>query len=180
MSPQELESMLQAARGELRRIEAPARVEAALLAAFRARVRRRWMAWAVAVAAAVVMLSGAVAWRMTRETAPKPALVKLQPPAPQPLVVKTEPPAPANPARRIPRRRPLPRPAEEVTTGFLPLEDAPSLAPIESAQVVRVHLPRAAMMRFGLPVNQDRMMEPVKADVVFAQDGIARAIRFVK
>jgi hypothetical protein len=71
-------------------------------------------------------------------------------------------------------------PVQEIATDFMPIEDTMSLAPIESGHVLRVALPRSAMMRFGFPVNQDRMMEPVKADVVFAQDGIARAIRFVK
>jgi hypothetical protein len=51
---------------------------------------------------------------------------------------------------------------------------------MESVQVLRVQVPRATLVRFGVAVNQDRMLEPIRADVAFAQDGIARAIRFVK
>jgi hypothetical protein len=82
--------------------------------------------------------------------------------------------------KRAPRPRVAAKPQEEVTTEFLPLDDTLHMAPIESGQVLRVQVPRATLVRFGLSVNQERMMEPIKADVVFAQDGIARAIRFVK
>jgi hypothetical protein len=41
-------------------------------------------------------------------------------------------------------------------------------------------MPRAALVRFGVPVRGDLAWEPVKADVVFGEDGMARAIRFVK
>jgi hypothetical protein len=71
-------------------------------------------------------------------------------------------------------------PVEEVATDFMPLEDTVALPPMESGHVLRVSMPRSTMMRFGFPVNPDHMMEPVKADVVFAQDGIARAVRFVR
>ena len=47
-------------------------------------------------------------------------------------------------------------------------------------QVVRVRLPRSAMRSVGLPVNEDRWMEQVPADVLLGQDGVARAVRFVK
>jgi hypothetical protein len=97
---------------------------------------------------------------------------------------RTEQPMVAKRVKRPMRPRPAPvkteAPAPEVATEFLPLDDTMNLSPIESGHVLRVALPRSTMVRFGFPVNQDRMMEPVKADVVFAQDGIARAIRFVK
>ena len=54
------------------------------------------------------------------------------------------------------------------------------LRQLDSAQVVRVELPRSAMMSFGLPVNMDRADERIKADVVVGNDGMARAIRFVR
>jgi hypothetical protein len=41
-------------------------------------------------------------------------------------------------------------------------------------------MPRAAMTRFGLSANSERSWEPVSADIVFGQDGLARAIRFIK
>jgi hypothetical protein len=68
----------------------------------------------------------------------------------------------------------------EITTPFISLTQGYSLAMPEGGQVVRVELPRATLASFGLPVNAQRINEPVKADVVVGNDGIARAIRFVR
>lgn len=183
MSSQDLETMLAALREETRGAEAPARVEAALCNAFLARAKRpagrRWMSWIAGLAAVLVLAAGAAQWKITRPVAPPaarlqaPAAPSLELPKPHPVMAQRARPA----VRRVRKVAPEPR---EVATEFLPLDDAGILAPMESAQVLRVQVPRSTMMRFGLPVNQDRMMEPIHADVVFAQDGIARAIRFVK
>ena len=45
---------------------------------------------------------------------------------------------------------------------------------------MRVELPRSALMSFGLPMNMERAGERIKADVVVGEDGLARAIRFVR
>jgi hypothetical protein len=175
MSQGELESLLQTLRTESRGAEAPARVEEALRHAFRARIRtrRRWLQAGLAAAATLVLAAGSAAWWISRPVAPLP-LVRLQHPA-APAIQAAAQSAP-NRARRV---WPGPRQQEEVTTEFLPLDEAAGLPPIESAQVVRVQVPQGTLVRFGVPVNQDRMLEPIQADVVFAQDGIARAIRFV-
>lgn len=69
---------------------------------------------------------------------------------------------------------------DESVTEFLPLvADAPSATPLEGGQLVRVQLPRAALATLGLPLNAERGNEPVKADVLVGNDGLARAIRFV-
>ena len=39
---------------------------------------------------------------------------------------------------------------------------------------------RAALASFGLPVNAEATGGRVKADVLMGQDGVARAIRFVR
>jgi hypothetical protein len=176
--------------------QAPDRVLVSLQTAFHARrqkgstspapTRARWM---LAAAAAFCILLGLTAGWMIR---PRGRVQDPVEPMAQPVIRQALPPAgeaqPVTVARQ-PRRtaRPLakPKPAapiveDEVVTDFLPLDEGASLAPIESAQIVRVRLARAALARFGLPVNENRMTEPVKADVVFGQDGIARAIRFVK
>jgi hypothetical protein len=57
---------------------------------------------------------------------------------------------------------------------------APPIDVNDEAQVIRVRLPRSAMRTVGLPVNEDRWFERVPADVLLGQDGIARAVRFVK
>ena len=178
--------------------QAPERVESALRSAFRAHTelaygraflavqagKHRWPRRTLALAATLFVLAGITAAWLGRPRVQPPRAVPVQ--APRPPQVKTEaPPLLARQARRAARPRVRPKPAappaaKEVATGFFPLDEASSLSPIESAQVVRVRVPRATLARFGLPVNQDRISEPVKADVVFAQDGIARAIRFVK
>jgi hypothetical protein len=68
----------------------------------------------------------------------------------------------------------------EVTTDFYPIgyTNTPNLQ--EGGQLLRVELPRAAVARFGLPVNMDRAGQRVKADVLVGSDGLAQAIRFVQ
>ncbi|HEX8476510.1 MAG TPA: hypothetical protein VF666_21110 [Pyrinomonadaceae bacterium] len=68
----------------------------------------------------------------------------------------------------------------EIATDFFPLAGAMTLRQTDSGHVVRVELPRSALASFGLPVNTERLGERVKADVLFGDDGIARAIRFVR
>lgn len=71
-------------------------------------------------------------------------------------------------------------PAPEVTTDFIPIGYANASNVQEGGQVVRLELPRYAMARFGVPVNEERYDERVKADVWVSADGLARAIRFVQ
>jgi len=65
------------------------------------------------------------------------------------------------------------------TSGFYPLPDADGLAPVESAMVVRVQLPISSLELIGFPVNQDRDSDPVEAEVLLGQDGLARGVRLV-
>lgn len=68
----------------------------------------------------------------------------------------------------------------EVTTQFLPFSYVSPASLQDGGQLVRVELPRSAMVSFGLPVNMERYSEKVKADVLVSADGLARAIRFVQ
>lgn len=194
--------------------EAPAQLEAALVAAFNERhsessfprasgrgASRRWLYVAAGIAAAAAMAalislvasrtqgSGPVAPKEAHSTNPAPALLESPPPGPAPEkqvatsdsnnknrrgeAVKR-----AGRAARI-ARDPIDRDIE-IATDFFPLVNRESLAQLDSAQLVRVELPRTALMSFGLPVDMDRTGERVKADVVVGQDGLARAIRFVR
>lgn len=78
------------------------------------------------------------------------------------------------------QNKPVSQPAAEVATDFFPIgfNSTPNLQ--EGGQLLRVELPRAAVARFGLPVNMDRAGERVKADVLVGADGLAQAIRFVQ
>jgi len=66
----------------------------------------------------------------------------------------------------------------EVTTDFIPLNYDP--APAGATSVVRVELPRTALIAFGLPVNEDRTEDLIQADLLLDEDGLTRAVRFVE
>jgi len=68
----------------------------------------------------------------------------------------------------------------EITSDFMPVGYASVSSLQEGGQLVRVQLPRSALVAFGLPMNVNRYDEKVKADVFFGSDGMARAIRFVQ
>jgi hypothetical protein len=70
--------------------------------------------------------------------------------------------------------------APEITTDFMPVGYASTTTLQDGGQLVRVELPRSALVAFGLPMNVNRYDEKVKADVFFSADGMARAIRFVQ
>lgn len=70
--------------------------------------------------------------------------------------------------------------AQEVATEFIPLVHGGQYAQAEEGHLVRVEVPRSALASFGLPVNAEASGGNVKADVLMGQDGIARAIRFVR
>jgi hypothetical protein len=200
--------------------EAPDRVEAALLAAFRqqraelpriaqartARHRLLYAAASVAAIALIVMVLALVASRtrdaqeLTPQNAanpgpavpvdPRPAAPQLQPvPSQKNEVVALQATGqrrrPAERIRNVARSKPpvddLNNPAAgaEIATDFIPLMNE-TLAQMDGGQVMRIELPRSALMSFGLPMDMERANERIKADVVVGNDGLARAIRFVR
>ena len=68
----------------------------------------------------------------------------------------------------------------EVASAFVPLGYMSPSSMQDGGQIVRVELPRSAMVNLGFTVNMDRYNERVKADVLVGNDGLARAIRFVQ
>ena len=88
----------------------------------------------------------------------------------------------AVPAWRMLARPPATAPsAREVTTEFMPL--LYSSVPASHVQMVRLVVPRAALASFGLaPLEAlDRASTgTVLADVLVGDDGLARAVRFVR
>lgn len=98
---------------------------------------------------------------------------------PQPVNVNYSP--LKNRASRRPRPAAQPKPTEqEIVTDFMPLTYGAAMNPNEGGQLVRVELPRSALASLGLPMNDERSNERVKADVLLGHDGLARAIRFVR
>ena len=82
--------------------------------------------------------------------------------------------------RPTPAAQPSEAADEEIVTEFIPLMNGGQLAPGDAGHLMRVEVPRSALASFGLPVNADRPGGRVKADVLMGEDGIARAIRFVR
>jgi hypothetical protein len=68
----------------------------------------------------------------------------------------------------------------EYTTDFFPLSHGGDQKPLESGELIRVQMPRSALVAFGLPVNIERADVPVKADLLVGEDGLPHAIRFVR
>jgi len=62
---------------------------------------------------------------------------------------------------------------------FLPLPNTEAVGPSEEMNLVRVELPRSAMISMGFTVPEERASETVQADVMLDGDGVARAVRFV-
>jgi hypothetical protein len=67
----------------------------------------------------------------------------------------------------------------ELATEFFPL--AYSLVPAPDGHLVRMQVPRAALQQFGVPSFDAQSVSPtVLADVLVGDDGLARAVRFVR
>ena len=65
-----------------------------------------------------------------------------------------------------------------MVTEFFPMMDpAP---PFDRGQLLRVQLPAAAMRSVGLPVREEHLADPIQADVLVGEEGMPRAIRFVR
>jgi hypothetical protein len=79
-------------------------------------------------------------------------------------------------ANRRPASNDAPR---EFVTQFFPVMQGGELIPLEGGQVVRVRMPRSNLIPLGIPFNQERASETIKADVLVSNDGLARAIRLV-
>jgi hypothetical protein len=67
----------------------------------------------------------------------------------------------------------------EYTTAYMPLPYANDPSELEGGAVVRVVLPRAALVSYGLPVDGMGVADHVTADMVVSQDGTPQAIRLV-
>ena len=131
--------------------QAPAHVEERLVAEFHRRAaRRRMRVWFSAASA------GAIAAAMV-------VLLWVQ----------------AAPTRVLPVAQDQSMLSEE-TSGFYPLPEADALPPVENALVVRVQLPMSSLRLIGLTINEDRAGEPIEADVLLGQDGLARGVRLVE
>jgi anti-sigma factor RsiW len=166
----ELEAGFRAVAAGFRRVEAPPRVEARLRSAFREQTgrenrapSRRWIpvvTWAAAFAAMF-----ALATFLVRER---------QPEAARPPVQRTIELAMLQPQADSDGFIPLPNSA-----GLTASDAAGDAADEDDVNLVRVAVPRSAMIALGLDVSADRAEELVEADVMLGSNGMARAVRFL-
>jgi hypothetical protein len=149
----------------------------------------RWIPVAAVAAALLLAVFMAKERRQGKVVAPVQVQVKTEPPpAFAPVVAAATGPAKAHPARPHVRRRVVaaPVPARqveepaEVATDFFEIPYAEPLRPEERADVFRIQMPRAGMAAFGLPVSGGRLDVRITADVLMGEDGVARAIRFIR
>jgi hypothetical protein len=162
---------------EWRKVEAPPRVEAGLMAAFRSQsgfqvrraFQRSWwtpvFAWAAAAAAMITLAA---------------ALVHGYRPAPvKPGTVA----APRHTAQPVVQMATLMVDPDDDSAvlgeGFVRLPNAQRIEPNEDFNVVRVEVPGSAMIEAGISLSEDRAAEKVLADVALASDGTPRAVRLV-
>jgi anti-sigma factor RsiW len=162
----ELEAGFRAVAASFRRVEAPPRVEARLRSAFRRQTgsesrasSRRWIPVATWAAAFAAMF--ALAALLVRDRQPEAARPPVQ--------------------RTIELAMLQPQADYE---GFIPLPNSAGVAAGDAADeddvnLVRVAVPRSAMIALGLDVSADRVGELVEADVLLGSNGIARAVHFL-
>ena len=157
-------------------LEAPARVEAALLQEFRARKaaqsnkKGNWRLAALATAAAVLLASGFstrhVSLGHTTSIAGETGQPTLNANA-QPSKSEAN-----NEATEV---------AENVSTdaqdatGFVSLPYATDPGTLEGGTVVRVELTRAALVSMGLPVADAGSLDRIPADIMLSEDGAPQA-----
>jgi hypothetical protein len=183
--------------GEMASLNAPPEIEQNLREAFRAQKvvrpvwRRHTAYWMAAGIAAMLLIAISVIALRSRTVQPSQMKAEqIAPPQikeePRPIVEapKKQEVVAQRPRRRGTRRIPNNEVANhvnrEIATDFMPLGYLNPATLQEGGQIVRVELPRSALVNFGLPVNMNRYNEKVKADVLLGVDGLAHAIRFVQ
>jgi hypothetical protein len=162
-----LAGALRTLAAELASVETPARVEAGLISAFRATqagvLSRRsvwWktpaLPWAAAAGFAAAALAFGI-WMAPKRPVHAPASHRAAPSQVELASMTTD----------------------ETNDGFIPLPNAPQIDPNDDVNVVRMELPRSAMLAVGLEVNLERVSDTVEAEVMLGSDGLARAVRFM-
>ena len=188
---------LQGFAKDLRAHQAPARIEEALLQAFREKASRvaaarhkpagagfwRRLGWGVALAGAVTGALIAVGWapRLWRHsTALTPQTAQSRPlKSSAPAQAKAEHPLAAGQTEGRIHKVALDKLRREVATDFIPLGTCDDPGCMDEAVLVRLALPSETLLALGLPVDGDFASEALVADVVLGPDGVPYAIRFV-
>lgn len=187
-----LEQLMQSLRQEDAGRGAPPFLETRLRAAFRNRHTQKpgLHRWKLVAGLAMALALAIAAWRTgtpARVEAPRPEIRAEVPKPNKPGIAAALPrfagdrlaDAPKPGPRSVKRPAPV-EAAKEFSEPFIPLPYAPPLTSWDRGEVVRVRLPRQSLRTLGLPVDEDRLMERIPADILLGEDGVARGIRFVR
>ena len=152
---------------------APPQVEQFLMAAFRQRARRRRMAFWGSAGAGLIA-AGLAVFALTSGRGVKTD-------APSQTVAVAQAPAGASEASEasVPAANEAVLHTEEVAEGFYPLPEAEGLPPADDVMVVRVQMTAGSLELMGLPLNETGS-DPVQADLLLGQDGLARGVRVIE
>jgi hypothetical protein len=166
----QLAAGMRALGAQMRRVEAPSRVERRLVSAYRSHAeladmspRAAWLAvgtWAAAIAATAVLAMFLVRGHQPQRT--------------------------QRITRHLTQSAALETPADfsgvadpDGLGAFLSLPNTEDFGPNEAMNLVRVELPRSSMIALGFAVSEESASESVEADVMLGADGVARAVRFL-
>ena len=129
---------------------------------------------ALALAAAVLLLiAGSIRSGPTPATS-EPRRVDVVAPPPHATAEAVEPAPVSVPAKTLRRR---PAPIRRQSVDFVPLLPMTPGELSGSFQIVRVQMPRAALGALAATTDMRHVQDPVLADVLLGEDGMARAIR---
>src|SRR6185436_4667408 len=110
--------------------------------------------------------------------------VRAQPTAPEsptaPALLPAVAPRPIAIVRDEPERGPRRVDAPGEIVSFIPLSPDAHQDLMGSFQIARVLLPREVLADLGVVLDANRLGGPIQADVVFGEDGLARAIRLAQ
>jgi hypothetical protein len=159
-----------------------------------------WPRWALAAVAAILIAFGFIVYRVIQNRPQKPnGVITEKAPEPKPSVEPEEqvvkeklgPHRGLRAPRLLRHNRPqinepiitdsmtIPEKRGEDATDFIPLSYGGVQKPMESGEVIRLQMPRSALIAFGLPVSVEHADAPVNAELLLGEDGMARAIRFI-
>ncbi len=179
---------------EHREIEAPAFLERRLVEATQSRKRTsfsvpRVQAWAVGLglAAAALCAVGVYFHRPGRHIdAPTPLVSSSNTPVSKPLpAVSSSPIGPQAPVVRRARVTAHPKsPVSDSSSGlpdsFLALPSSEGLPPPSSASLVRLRIEKNGLRQYGLDVSPTLAQKTILAEFLVGEDGLPRAVRFVR
>jgi hypothetical protein len=190
-----LDFSLRQAATECAEVQAPPRLETLLLQEFRreksATASRgvRWQLAAFGIAAAVLLALGLSLQRQHLVTpagansaqSSTPTTAQISTEAPDNLAAtKTSAGSPDyNAQQGVSHAQAAASDDTEYATAYMPLPYAYDPSGLEGGAVVRVVLPRSALVSYGLPVEGMGVRDQVTADMVISQDGTPQAIRLV-